>query len=689
MLPVAPRPARPAAVALAAAAVLCASPAAAQYTLYYGNLHSHCNLSDDATQPPSGPPATAFTYARDTAGIDILALTDHSHYLSTSDYNTLKAEADNFTQNGVFVGLAGQEHGSLSSSVNGAFGHMNVYEAASVINQGTYRYNLTATYGFLASNVDRVTGAPLAGSFNHPYSGAGAGAAAQFYDFAYDSTGDLAIQQIEVINGKRSSAYESEYFQTLANGWHVGALGNQDNHDGAWGDQPNNLGNIPLTGVWAVALTKADVLEAIRSRRTFAMEVEPSTDRFSLKVTADGNWMGTSYSTAADSVEIIVEASASTNLASFALYRNGTLIRTTGASGTSDTWTVYDTPGPGDFYYVVRVNQADGDRAWASPIWVNSTSNFVLPIATVNQDAADGTPTMWFQTATVQGLVTVDTDTLNTTQNEVFIQDDSGGLMILDFGGQGTPVVAGDNVVVSGTIDTFQGQTMISAPTINIVGTGGGEPAAQVITTNDIAVNGETYEGSIVEIREVSITGGTWPPPGMDGSVTIDDGSGPATLLIDKDTVLDNQGAPAESTFSVRGIATQRDGAYPYTCCWVLLPRYSTDIFQYAPTGVIELPAHESASATALLPNSPNPFRPRTTIRFDLAGIGSQPVRVDVFDVAGRKVATLADDRLPPGSYELEWNGRSDAGENVAAGVYFLRLTTPSTKVSRKMVKLD
>jgi hypothetical protein len=408
-----------------------------------------------------------------------------------------------------------------------------------------------------------------------------------------------------------------------------------------------------------------------------------------LKVTADGNWMGSAYTTSADSVEIITEVSASTNLASLALFRNGTLIRTTGMGGTSASWTVYDTPGPGEFYYVVRITQADGDRAWSSPIWVSSTSDFSLPIATVNQDDGQGLPTMWFQTATVQGLVTVPTDVLHATQNELFVQDASGGLMVLDFAGQGTPVAAGDNVVVRGTIDTFQGQTMISGPTITIVGTGGGEPTAQLITTNELASNGEAYEGSLVEIRVVEITGGTWPVPGVDGSVIIDDGSGPATMLIDKDTVLDNQGAPAESTFSVRGIATQRDGSVPYDCCWVVLPRYSTDIFQHAPVGVVELPSHESVAATALLPNSPNPFRPRTTIRFDLAGPASQPVRVDVFDVTGRKVATLANEPLPPGSYELEWNGRADSGGTVAAGVYFVRLTTPAANLSRKIVKLD
>jgi hypothetical protein len=57
--------------------------------------------------------------------------------------------------------------------------------------------------------------------------------------------------------------------------------------------------------------------------------------------------------------------------------------------------------------------------------------------------------------------------------------------------------------------------------------------------------------------------------------------------------------------------------------------------------------------------------------------------------VTGRKVATLANEPLPPGSYELEWNGRADSGGTVAAGVYFLRLTTPAADLSRKIVKLD
>jgi hypothetical protein len=609
--------------------------------------------------------------------------------MSVSEYNTLKTEADNVTQNGVFVGIAAQEHGNLSTSTVGAFGHMNVYEAATVLNQASLRENLQASYDYIAANVNRINGQPLVGSFNHPYSGSGQGTNAQFESFAWDSTGDEGIEFIEVINGKRTAAYETEYFECLAQGWHVGALGNQDNHDGLWGDQPNNVNNIPLTGIWAAALTKADILNALAARRTFAMEVEPATDRISLEFTADGNWMGSEYSTAADSIEFFVDVSSETNIGSIALYRNGTLIRQTGGTGVSTQWTVHDTPGPGSFYYLVKVTQSDGDRAWSSPVWIESSSNFSLPIATVNQDDGSGLPTMWFQTATVQGIVTVDTDTLSTVDNEIYIQDASAGLMVLQFGGQSVPVHLGDNILVTGTVDTFQGQTMISGPSITIQSTGGGEPPAPLLTTNDIATNGEAWEGSLVELHHVAITAGTWPAPGVNGSVTIDDGSGPATLLIDRDTILDNLGAPAETTFAVRGIVTQRDASPPFNCCYVILPRFATDIFQLVGLGVTELPIHHSVEVTSLQAPSPNPFQSGTKFAFELAGTREQSVSFAVYDVHGRKVRTIIDGPLAPGSFEAQWDGRSDQGGTVSAGVYFVRLVTRDVNLSRKIVRLN
>jgi hypothetical protein len=86
-----------------------------------------------------------------------------------------------------------------------------------------------------------------------------------------------------------------------------------------------------------------------------------------------------------------------------------------------------------------------------------------------------------------------------------------------------------------------------------------------------------------------------------------------------------------------------------------------------------------------LAQNYPNPFNPRTTIRFELVRPGR--ARLSVFDVRGRRVATLVDGYLQAGEHRRIWDGRNETGAEVAAGVYFYRLTTSGGEdVSRRMV---
>jgi hypothetical protein len=421
------------------------------------------------------------------------------------------------------------------------------------------------------------------------------------------------------------------------------------------------------------------------------MEVEPATDRISMKFVADGTqWMGSEYSTAADSVFFSIEVSAETNIASLQLYRNGTFLKSIGVGTASTTWNTFDTPGPGDFYYLVRLNQSDGDRAWSSPIWIESTSSFSLPVEVVKQNDANGFPALWFQTVTVQGLVTAGTGELHPTDNKVFLQDPTGGTMMQEFGAQSVFLNRGDNVIVTGTVDTFLGQTFISAPSnIDVQSTGGAPPDPAVRTTAQVVAEAEELEGSLVEVRAVSIVGGTWPAPGFSGEVILDDGSGPLTMVIDRNTDLDETGPPADSVFTARGLITQQDSSPPYDCCHVLLPRDSEDLFELQGVGVAELPSHHAATRTSLEPARPNPFGDRTAIRFELGGPRDQPVVLSVHDVTGRRIRTLVDERMSPGSFELEWDGRDSGGVRVAAGVYFTRLVTPDVEVSRKIVRLN
>lgn len=91
-------------------------------------------------------------------------------------------------------------------------------------------------------------------------------------------------------------------------------------------------------------------------------------------------------------------------------------------------------------------------------------------------------------------------------------------------------------------------------------------------------------------------------------------------------------------------------------------------------------------SVYRLHPAIPNPFSGRTTIRFDLPRAGHTTLMV--YDLAGRRVTTLADRPLLAGRHELAWNGRTEAGTRAPAGVYFCRLTSEAYNETRRVVLL-
>ncbi|MCB1183807.1 S8 family serine peptidase, partial [bacterium] len=88
-------------------------------------------------------------------------------------------------------------------------------------------------------------------------------------------------------------------------------------------------------------------------------------------------------------------------------------------------------------------------------------------------------------------------------------------------------------------------------------------------------------------------------------------------------------------------------------------------------------------SRTVLRAPVPNPFNPRTTLAFDLARPGR--VGVHIFDLQGRLVRTLLDERRDAGPQAVVWDGRDDAGRAVASGSYLARLTAPDAVRRQKM----
>ena len=96
-------------------------------------------------------------------------------------------------------------------------------------------------------------------------------------------------------------------------------------------------------------------------------------------------------------------------------------------------------------------------------------------------------------------------------------------------------------------------------------------------------------------------------------------------------------------------------------------------------------PTHAPGALRLLmtLQNRPNPFNPTTVFSFTLASDG--PVRLIIYDAAGRRVASVVDRVYPAGSYTAVWRGEASNGTTLASGVYFARLTQRGESVVRKV----
>ncbi len=84
--------------------------------------------------------------------------------------------------------------------------------------------------------------------------------------------------------------------------------------------------------------------------------------------------------------------------------------------------------------------------------------------------------------------------------------------------------------------------------------------------------------------------------------------------------------------------------------------------------------------------NKPNPFNPFTEIAYSLPVAGH--VRMEIYDVAGRRVRILIDGFMPAGTHETAWDGLDDSNTPVTSGVYFYRIVSGKSSISKKMVLL-
>lgn len=251
--------------------------------VFFGNLHSHTSYSDG-----QGTPREAFAYARDTAMLDFLAITEHNHAQAMGADNlgiaadhslytgpgkeALIPAAGEFNVDGRFVALYGQEFSSISKG-----NHVNVFDIGQVITAENGRFD--QLLDFLQLNPDS-SGQPPVIMFNHPLSRPTLDPKEYGRDdFAGESQWiekmGRAAALLEIVNGpspqpgsdRPPPPMEGAYLKFLNLGFKLAPTADQDNHAKAWG-----TATTARTAIIAESLTKAALLDAMRQRHVYASE---------------------------------------------------------------------------------------------------------------------------------------------------------------------------------------------------------------------------------------------------------------------------------------------------------------------------------------------------------------------------------------------------------------------------------
>lgn len=345
------------------------------YQLYFGQLHSHTNISDGV-----GSVTEAFEHAYEVENLDFLAVTDHSNSFDKESDESVDLGA-NLLQSGVssewvqgheaaekitdetFVGIYGFE-----MTWSGGFGHINTFNTPGFEsrNNDEFANNPTGHVNYYNKLVEVESSLS---QFNHPGTTFG-----DFGDFAYYSQSyDDRINLIEVGNGEgaigQSGYFPSyEYYtRALDKGWHVAPTNNQDNHKGNWGDS-----NTARSVVLAHDLTEEAIYDAIANHRVYATEDNDLSILYSL----NGNAMGSIIGEQKD-VTITAQISDPTDTNSMTVevvVNGGLVIGTQTVSGGEGTVT-FTFPSNDYSYYYLRVTQADKNIAVTAPVWTGESIN--------------------------------------------------------------------------------------------------------------------------------------------------------------------------------------------------------------------------------------------------------------------------------------------------------------------------
>jgi len=245
------------------------------------------------------------------------------------------------------------------------------------------------------------------------------------------------------------------------------------------------------------------------------------------------------------------------------------------------------------FYPVTVQSKAAAQFRNVAPVPFVVVFGIPTSIASVKANNASGITLRTGQLVTIRGIVTV----ANQFGGPSYVQDNTGGIGI--FGSKFSAAVEiGDEVIVSGTVEPFNGLSELTSPELHTIASTGNAVLPLSVTCADIANDGaggvENFEGVLVRINGVVVRNAagaplsTWAIAGGGTNYKLLDATD--TLEVRVDDLVDFANTPApQGTFDIVGVAGQYKLTLPYIGGYQLLPRSSEDILATGP-GIAALP---------------------------------------------------------------------------------------------------
>ncbi len=208
-------------------------------------------------------------------------------------------------------------------------------------------------------------------------------------------------------------------------------------------------------------------------------------------------------------------------------------------------------------------------------------------IAEIKGNDANGVMLRVGQLVTFSGIVTV----ANQFGGPSYVQDNTGGIGI--FGSSfSTAVAIGDEVIVTGRVEPFNGLSEIVSPVLQSIVSSGNTISPTNVTCSQLKNDGaggvENFEGLLVRVNTATVrdtfnnTIPSWAVSGSGTNYRLIDASGFVDIRVDNNVDFANTPAP-QGTFDVIGVLSQFKTSSPFIGGYQMMPRYTTDIISEGP----------------------------------------------------------------------------------------------------------